>query len=99
MEQTNYVVMVAGIVEPGKDDYAKQYFQHMADEAKSDPGCLVYNIQQSLSNSCEFMMYSIWENKEAFEMHNQKPEMQEYKQSLNKLLLEDQSRITEWALL
>jgi quinol monooxygenase YgiN len=40
-----------------------------------------------------------WESKEAFEQHNQKPEMQEFKRKLANQMFEEQSPKTYWHLL
>ena len=99
MSDEKYVVMVAGIVAAGREDYAADYFRRMAEVSKQDAGCLIYNIHQSADNPSEFMMYSVWENKAAFEQHNQREGVQEFKQELNKTMLETQSSMTEWVLL
>jgi len=99
MENNHFAVMIAGLVKPGMDGYMKHYLKEMMDESVKDKGCILYNIHQSTDNPLEFMVYMLWESEAAFEKHNQKPEMQEFKKELSKQMFEAQSPKTCWKLL
>ena len=99
MNNGNYTVMIAGIAKSGMEDYVKRFLQQLMEHSQKDKGCIMYNIHQSIDNPSEFMVYMQWKNKEAFEQHNLKPEMQEFKHKLAKEMFEEQSPKTYWHLL
>jgi len=91
--------MIAGLTKPGMEDYMKHYLMQLMEHSRQDSGCILYNIHQSIDNPTEFMVYMLWKNKEAFEKHNKKPEMQEFKKRLSKEMFEEQSPKTYWRLI
>lgn len=99
MNNGNYTVMIAGIAKSGMENYIKRYLKQLMDHSRKDKGCITYNIHQSIDNPCEFMVYMQWKNKEAFDQHNQKPEIQEFKRKLANQMFEEQSPKTYWHLL
>ena|SRR3990167_845818 len=99
MNNGNYTVMIAGIAKSGMEDYVKRFLKQLMEHSQKDKGCIMYNIHQSIDNPSEFMLYMQWKNKEAFEQHNLKPEMQEFKHKLAKEMFEEQSPKTYWHLL
>ena len=99
MNNGNYTVMIAGIAKSGMEAYVKRYLKQLMGHSRQDKGCILYNIHQSIDNPSEFMVYMQWESKEAFEQHNQKPEMQEFKHQLAEEMFEEQSPKTYWHLL
>lgn len=99
MSNGNYTVMIAGLAKSGMEDYVKRYLKQLMNHSRQDKGCLLYNIHQSLDNPSEFMVYMQWSSKDAFEQHNLKPEMQEFKRKLAKEMFEEQSPKTYWHLL
>lgn len=99
MGDKNYTIMTTGIAKSGMEDYVKQYLKQLMEHSRQDKGCKVYNIHQSTKNPTEFMVYMLWKSEEAFENHNKKPEMQEFKKRLSKGMFEQQSPKTYWNLL
>lgn len=99
MENNHFAVMIAGIVKSGMDGYMKHYLKEIMDHSAKDEGCIAYNIHQSTENPLEFMVYMLWENEAAFDKHNQKPEMQEFKKQLASKMFEMQSPKTFWRLI
>lgn len=99
MNNGNYTVMIAGVAKSGMEDYVKRFLKQLMEHSQNDTGCIIYNIHQSIENPSEFMVYMQWKSKEAFEQHNLKPEMQEFKHKLAKEMFEEQSPKTYWHLL
>jgi len=99
MSKKNFTVMIAGIAKAGMEEYVKHYFLELMENSRHDSGCIVYNIHQSIDNPSEFMVYMVWESEQAFNVHNQKPKMQEFKKKLVKDLFELQSPKTYWHLI
>lgn len=91
--------MIAGIAKFGMEDYVKHCLKQLMEHSRQDKGCIYYYIHQSIDNPSEFMVYMQWESKEAYELHNQKPEMQEFKHKLANQMFGEQSPKTYWHLL
>lgn len=99
MNNGNFTVMIAGIAKSGMEEYVKRYLKQLMEHSRKDDGCILYNIHQSIENPAEFMVYMQWVSQEAFEQHNQKLEMQEFKHKLAEEMFEEQSPKTYWHLL
>lgn len=99
MKNEAYAVMIAGIAKPGMENYVKNYLSRLMQASRKQAGCLIYNIHQSNKNPAEFMVYMLWENKLDFEVHNQSPEMQEFKHQLHGNLFTQESPKTFWQLI
>lgn len=99
MNDDIFTVMIAGITKPGMESYVKHYLKEIMEHSQKDPGCLTYNIHQSIDNPCEFMVYMQWTSQQSFEKHNKKPEMQEFKHKLSNEMFEQQSPKTYWYLI
>lgn len=98
--QTNHcAVMIAGLAKPGMEEYVKRYLKQIMQHSTRDAGCIIYNIHQSTEIPTEFMVYMLWESKKAFEEHNKKPEMQEFKKQLAHQMFDMQSPKTFWKLI
>ena len=99
MNNKNFTVMIAGIAKSGMEEYIKRHLIQIMEHSRQDKGCIIYNIHQSTDNLSEFMVYMLWESEAAFESHNKKPEMQEFKKQLATVWFEEQSPKTYWHLL
>ncbi len=96
---SQFTIMVAGIANAGMEDYVKDYLKRMMEHSRRDKGCVIYNVHQSTHDPREFMMYSVWKNKEAFEAHNKRPEVKEFKEKLSHEMFDEQSPKTYWQIL
>lgn len=99
MADKAFAVMIAGIAQPGMEDYVAHFFGEMVQKSRKDAGCLIYNIHRSTKNPAEFMLYSAWKNEESFEQHNQTDHMDEFKHKLADNMFEVQSPKTYWELI
>ena len=99
MSHSPFAVMIAGVAKPGMEDYIKDYLVRLMQHSRHDEDCILYNIHQSGDNPGEFMMYSVWKSKDAFEAHNEKPEMQEFKKELAPEMFVMQSPKTYWQVI
>lgn len=99
MNNKSYTVIITGIAKSGMEDHVKRYLKELMEHSREDEGCQVYNIHQSIENPAEFMVYMLWESEGAFEKHNKKPEMQEFKNRISKEMFDQQSPKTYWHLL
>lgn len=99
MGSQKFTVMVAGIAKTGMEEYVKRCLTQVMEHSRQDKGCILYNVHQSIENPSEFMAYMIWESEAAFNAHNKKSEMQEFKHELAKIWFVQQSPKTFWHLL
>lgn len=99
MNNGSFTVMIAGVAKSGMEEYVKRTLKSIMEHSRQDKGCLIYNIHQSITNPAEFMVYMQWVSKQAFDQHNDKPEMQQFKHKLANELFDEQSPKTYWQLL
>lgn len=99
MKDNHFAVMIAGVVKPGMENYMKHFLKELMNHSTKDDGCIAYNIHQSIENPLEFMVYMLWNDEESFNLHNAKPEMQQFKKELAKQMFEMQSPKTFWRLI
>lgn len=99
MSKDHYTVMIAGKAKFGMEDYIRRNLIDMMNASKQQRGCITYNIHESLDNPGEFMVYMVWENKEAFDRHNERREMIEFREKLADEWFERLSPKTYWRLL
>lgn len=99
MNHTNYTVMIAGKAKYGMEEYIRRNLIDMMHASRQQRGCIIYNIHESIKNPGEFMVYMVWEDEAAFERHNKRPEMQEFREKLAEEWFESLSPKTHWRLL
>ncbi|MBA2654454.1 MAG: antibiotic biosynthesis monooxygenase [Gammaproteobacteria bacterium] len=99
MDDRYYAFIVAGLAKEGTENHVLNFLKELMTKSRQDEGCIIYNIHQSTDNHQEFVLYSLWENREAFERHNQTPHMQAFKHELHKKLFDKESAKTYWNLL
>lgn len=99
MKKDHFIVLIAGVAQPGMEDYLRSFLQRLAKESRQDDGCIIYNIHESLNNPGEFMLYSAWTSEKAFNEHNEKPAMQEFKKELAERMFTYETPKTYWTSL
>ncbi|MFN7916517.1 MAG: putative quinol monooxygenase [Vicinamibacterales bacterium] len=64
------VTVIASIkVKPGTETRARQLLGSIVPDTLQEPGCLAYDLHQSLTEPTEFMFYERWESDEALAAH------------------------------
>ncbi len=99
MSDQHFAVMIAGVVKPGMEGYIKHFLKELMEQSVTDEGCMAYNVHQSVENPLEFMVYMLWQDEDAFDRHNAKPAMQQFRKELAGQMFEMQSPKTFWRLL
>ncbi len=56
-------------VRAGEDERARSVLQGIVPDTLQEPGCLVYDLHQSLTDPTEFMFYERWASEEALAAH------------------------------
>jgi quinol monooxygenase YgiN len=85
----NMVSVIAALkVKPGFDERARQLLQSIVPPTLEEPGCLAYELHQSIADRTEFMFYERWESDEALAAHaaSTAPHRVELRQQLGELV-------------
>jgi quinol monooxygenase YgiN len=64
---------VTWVVREGQLDAAIDIIARFAPEARKEPGLEFFSINQSAANPLEFLLYEIFTDEAAFEVHQQTP--------------------------
>lgn len=59
---------------------AKELLKELAEESSNEEGCVFYSAMQDSSNPCKFILYEVFEDKEAQDFHKT---TKHYEQILN----------------
>lgn len=66
----SYVILVEFSVQRGKEGVFEQHIVENAEASiKEEPGCLVFDVLHNAKGEYPFVLYEVYENKEAFEAH------------------------------
>jgi len=69
MSQTIVTVIASLRVKAGVEDRARQLLQQAVPPTLEEPGCLAYDLHQSLTNPTEFTFYERWASDAALAAH------------------------------
>lgn len=69
MADTTVTVIASIKVKPGTEARAAQLLGSIVPATLQEPGCLAYDLHQSLTEPTEFMFYERWESDEALAAH------------------------------
>jgi quinol monooxygenase YgiN len=72
------VLIVSYLVQPGKEELAKDYIRKMQDNSRLEPGCRIYVGQQSQENPRKFCFYEQYDNQAALGEHRAAPYFAEF---------------------
>lgn len=80
------VLGVTWIADEGKESEVIKVFGKLAAASRSEPGCLMYVVHQSVEDPRWFFVYEQYRDEAALEAHRQSPHFQQYaRQELPKL--------------
>ncbi len=99
MENKYFIVTITGITKEGNQGHVKSFLSGLMAKSRKEEGCVQYDIYQSTENPREFLLFTVWDNQESFDRHNQTPLMQEFKNHLAKEFFVHESRKNYWTLL
>jgi quinol monooxygenase YgiN len=60
---------------PGQEGAVKEALLSLVEPTRKEPGCLVYNLHQSIGDPTLFMFYERWSSQEALDAHGKTPHM------------------------
>lgn len=56
-----------------------QYLLGLKEQVRNEPGCIIWDINQSLKDPLIWVVYEAWENEDALYMHSHQPYIQKLK--------------------
>lgn len=95
---TSTVTVIATIkVKPGFDERARQLLQSIVPPTLDEPGCLAYELHQSVTDPTEFLFHERWASDEALAAHSTStaPHRLALRQHLGDLI-DGPPRVTRW---
>jgi quinol monooxygenase YgiN len=96
---TNNIVTVTAIikVKPGLEEQAREVLLQALAPTRAEPGCLNYDLHQSVSDPTEFLFHENWASEEALRAHSASEG--EHRLALRRQLgglVDGPPRITSW---
>lgn len=67
------VLLVRFRVKAGSEKEARTLIQKMHEHSRREPGCRMYQGHQSSEDSCNFILYEQYDNREALDAHRAAP--------------------------
>lgn len=81
-----FVVVVTQTVQAGYYTEMKNFMIDLAKKVRAEKGCLQFDLVQDIKNENNFIIYEIWENKDAWENHLQTTHINEYNLKIQECL-------------
>ena len=76
MSQLNIVATI--IVNPEFQDDVQPIFKKLVEGSRKEPGCIRYELNQSIDNPCIYVVIESWQSKQAIDFHNAQPHFVEF---------------------
>lgn len=70
----------------GMTDTVKQEILALIEPTRAEPGCINYDLHQSSSDPCLFMLYENWKSLKDLEEHLEMPYLKAFKEKADRLL-------------
>ena len=82
----------------GKEQALKTVLAELAQKAKHDPGCLSFDLLQSLTDDSVFMFIELWDSIKQHDEHMQMPYVPAFR-ARREPLMEGEATISRWKVL
>jgi quinol monooxygenase YgiN len=69
-----------------KKDEAKEFFQSFVPRARSEAGCIQYDLMQADDDEQKFYFFEKWADRATFDLHSQQPYLKEFHSRFSELL-------------
>lgn len=77
MSDAKITVVAKLKAKPGLEDEVHNILMALVSPARTEEGCINYNLHQSQVDSGQFLFYENWVNREALEKHLARPYLQD----------------------
>ena len=71
-------VAVTYVMKPGTEDKAIELFGKLTDPTREEPGCRMYLVHRSSSDSRRFFLYEQYDDQAALDAHRASPHFAQY---------------------
>ncbi|MGC4082544.1 MAG: putative quinol monooxygenase [Vicinamibacterales bacterium] len=97
MPDTPVTVIAAIKVKPGSEARARDLLHSIVPPTLEEPGCLAYDLHQSIADPTEFMFYERWTSDEALAQHAASiaPHRLSLREGLSELV-DERPSVTRW---
>lgn len=83
----SYVILVEFSVQPGQEDaFEKHVVENAELSLKDEPGCLVFDVLHNAGSEYPFLLYEVYESKDAFEMHKASPHFARFDEAVRSIV-------------
>lgn len=86
MTDKKVTVMARITAKTGMADTVKQEILALVAPTRMEPGCINYDLHQSSSDPCLFMLYENWKSIKDLEEHLEMPYLKAFKEKADRLL-------------
>ena len=88
----SFVVAATWVARDGEEASVAHAIEQLAGPTRAEPGCLVYKAQRSVDDPQVFLLYEVYESREAYEAHLGSGHFRTYASDLGIPLLERRER-------
>jgi quinol monooxygenase YgiN len=93
-----HIVLVAGLrARPGREKALQELLVQMLEPTRDEPGCLTYNLHQSVIDPELFFVYAVWQDETCVEKHSHMKHAQAFK-NVAPDLLEGPVLLNKWRI-
>jgi quinol monooxygenase YgiN len=86
MTDKKVTVLARITAKPGMAEAVRQEVMALVAPTRMEPGCINYDLHQSSSDSCLFMLYENWRSIKDLEEHLEMPYLKAFKEKADRLL-------------
>ena len=93
-----HIVLVAGLrARPGREKALQELLVQMLEPTRDEPGCLTYDLHQSVVDPELFFVYAVWQDETCAEKHSHMKHAQAFK-NVAPELLEGPVLLNKWRI-
>lgn len=72
------ILAVVAVAKPGEQELVRTEFRALEAASRTEPGCLLYVVQQALDDSRNFLVYEQYRDDAALDAHRHSPHFTEH---------------------
>jgi quinol monooxygenase YgiN len=93
-----HIVLVAGLrARPGREKALQELLEQMLEPTRDEPGCLTYDLHQSVVDPELFFVYAVWQDEACADKHSRMKHAQAFK-NVAPDLLEGPVLLNKWRI-
>jgi quinol monooxygenase YgiN len=88
----SFALTAKWIAREGEEERVREAIEHLIGPSLAEPGCLEYHANRSIDDPRVFLLYEVYESREAYEAHLETEHVRVYAKGLGIPLLEERIR-------